>query len=141
MFKQSVFSHTISYTITDQGIHLINDFPLKSLIESFPLNGVLKLVNVLQKHFEEINGRPLKITTESLKAEIWGHYYFERIYPPLRSILNFISLNKLVNKIDTSILEYDCAELGTDPNRRLWDFLSHFNFLFSRLVSDKPINM
>ena len=136
MSTTSVLGQTISYSLSENGIHLINDLALHQLIRENPKRGVKQLVKNLKNHFKIEKGRKLKISDESLKTEIWGHYYFEKIYIPFRGLLKFFFLKKLVDRLDISLQEYDCGELGFDPNRWIWDILSGFNGLFSSFLRD-----
>lgn len=136
MFSLTIFNYTITYSFTKAGVHLISDAELHLLIRNYPVKGVNQLAEDLKTHFEKVNQRPLKISAKSLGAEIRGHYYFEKLYPPFRWLLRFFFLSKITNILDTSLKEYDCAEAGTDPNRKIWDFLSRFNGLFSFFVRD-----
>ena len=136
MSTTKVFRHTISYSLSENGIHLINDLALHQLIRENPKRGVKQLVKNLKDHFRSKKQTELKITDESLKTEIWGHYYFEKIYFPFRGLLKFFFPKKLVARLDLSLEEYDCGEQGFDPNRCIWDILSKFNGLFSLFLRD-----
>ncbi len=137
MFSLIIFNCTITYSLTKAGVHLISDAELHRLIRNYPVKGVSQLAEGLKRHFEEVNQRPLKIRAKSLGAEIRGHYYFEKLYLPFRWLLRVFFLNKVADILDTSLKEYDCAEAGTDPNRKIWDLLSRFDGLFSFFVRDK----
>lgn len=136
MSTTKVFRHTISYSLSETGIHLINDEALHLLIKENPKKGISQLVKNLKEHFRTESKRKLKISDESLKTEIWGHYYFEKMYNPFRGLLKFFFLKKLVDRLDLSLEEYDCGEPGFDPNRWIWDILSRFNGLFSVFLKD-----
>ena len=131
-----VSRQSISYTLSENGIHLFNDEALHLLIKENPKQGVRQLVKNLKEHFKTEKGRDLKISDESLQTEIWGHYFFEKLYIPFRGLLTFFFLKKIVNRLDKSLLEYDCGELGYDPNRWIWDTLSVFNGFFSLFLRD-----
>lgn len=137
MFTLTIFNYTITYSLTRTGVHLISDNGLHQLIRNYPVIGVNQLAEELKRQFEEAKKRPLKITKKSLAAEIRGHYYFEKLYLPFRRLLRFFFLRKITDLLDTSLEEYDCAEAGTDPNRKIWDFLSRFDGVFSFFVRDK----
>ncbi len=137
MSTTRVFKQIISYSLSKNGIHLINDESLHTLIKENPKQGISQLVKTLKEHFKTETNRELKISDESFKTEIWGHYFFEKIYIPFRGILKLLFLNKVVNRLDLSLQEYDCGELFYDPNRWIWDVLSSFNRLFSLFMQDK----
>lgn len=137
MFNLSIFNYTITYSLTKTGVHLISDMELHGLITRYPVKGVNLLAGDLKKHFEEINQRALNIGPKSLATEIRGHYYFEKFYLPFRKILRFFFLHKITDILDHSLKAYDCAEAGTDPNRKIWDFLSHFDRLISFFLRDR----
>ncbi|MBX2953800.1 MAG: hypothetical protein KF870_14960 [Leadbetterella sp.] len=137
MFTLTIFNCTLTYSLTDAGVHLISDAGLHQLIRTYPVKGVNRLAEELKKHFEEVKKRPLKITTKSLATEIRGHYYFEKLYLPFRRLLRFFFLQKITDILDNSLKAYDCAEAAVDGNRRLWDFLSLFDGIFSFFVRDR----
>ncbi len=130
---------TISYTISDHGIHFNNDDALHELIKQSPKTGVKLLVKEVKHQFFLQNNRELQITDESLMTEIWGHYYFEVLFNTFKWIPKMFSFTKLIQLIETSTKEYDCAEKGTDPNRFIWDFLSYFKPIFKLFLRDKPL--
>lgn len=137
MLTLTVFNCTITYSFTNAGVHLISDEELHRLIRHYPLKGVDQLAEDLKKHFEELNKRPLNITEKSLGAEIRGHYYFEKLYPPFRWLLRIFFLRKISDILDNSLKAYDCAEAGIDGNRKIWDFLSRFDSIFSFFLRDR----
>ncbi|WP_367915477.1 hypothetical protein [Leadbetterella sp. DM7] len=136
MFTRTLFNCTITYSFSDAGIHLISDPELHRLMKNYPEKGVRELAEALKTHFGEVKKRPLNISTKSLVTEIRGHYYFEKLYPPFRRLLQVIFLQKLANLVDKSLKAYDCAEAGKDGNRKIWDFLSHFDRVFSWFLRD-----
>jgi hypothetical protein len=135
-----VYEHTISFDISEMGIHLYNDNALHLLIMENPKQGVRALVRKLKQEFKNEKSRELEISEESLMTEIWGHHFFEKIYLPFRGIVKVLFLQKIVNRLDTSLKEYDCGEVGFDPNRWLWDLLSHFNGFFSLFLNDSSVD-
>ena len=137
MFTLTIFNYTITYSLTGAGVHLISDMELHQLISAYPEKGVRKLAEDLKKHFEEVKKRPLNITVKSLATEIRGHYYFEKMYLPFRWLLRLFLLRKIADKLDNSLKAYDCAEAAIDGNRKIWDFLSLFDGLFSFFVRDR----
>lgn|GEM_PF-1225482 len=136
MYTLIIFNYTITYSLTDAGVHLISDAGLHQLMRDYPVKGVRLLAEELKKHFEEEKKRPLKITVKSLVTEIRGHYYFEKLYLPFRWLLRVFFLHKIARILDNSLKAYDCAEAHIDGNRRLWDFLSRFDGLFSFFARD-----
>lgn len=136
MSTTPVLGQTISYALSENGIHLINDAALHQLIRENPKQGVTQLVKNLKNYFKLEKGIKLKISDESLKTEIWGHYFFEKIYILFRGLLKFFFLKKLVDRLDISLQEYDCGEPGFDPNRGIWDILSRFNGVISLFLRD-----
>ena len=136
MFTITLLGHTITYSFTKTGVHLISDMELHRLITQYPLRGVNRLAKALKAHFEEVQQRPLQIASPSLAVEIRGHYYFEKFYLPFRKTLRFLFLHRITDILDNSLKAYDCAEAQTDPNRKIWDFLSWFDGLFSFFMRD-----
>jgi hypothetical protein len=132
--KTQIGKHTISYSLTHAGVHILHDASLHALFLESPISGIKKLSTALLASFHEVQGRPLSIVHSSLVLEIWGHYYFEKYYRYFRWMIPFSSLR---SRLDLATQEFDCGEAKIDSNRWIWDLLTPTLSLAQVFLSDK----
>lgn len=113
----------LTFNITEHGVHLFNDKSLHDLMDVNPVEGIEKLAILLKNEFHLTQNRPLKISNKSLAIEIWGHFWFERLYLKIPHLFRILGLSE---RIEKSMTEFDCAEYPIDNNRFVWDILSIF---------------
>lgn len=132
-----IYNIPISYSITTHGVHIIYDMPLHQLMQQAPSSGIAQLSAKAKADFEIVNQRTLNISENSLTLEIWGHYYFEKCFNRVSWLLPSFIFKKLIERVEKSMQEFDCAEWPIDRNRWIWDILSWFKPAFDLIVKDK----
>lgn len=129
----------ISFSVTRYGVHLQHDASLHRLIKYIPVSGTGLLSEQLKEKFRDVNHRDLGISRNSLVMEIWGHYYFERVFKHTQWLLSASFLFPLKDRLIKATREFDCAEWPIDTNRWLWDFLAFFTPLCRIFLRDRAI--
>ncbi len=121
--------------IFGQGVVRIeNNEELLVYIGESPYVHTKQLVEAIQAIYSQSYGSRLGITGSSFIIEIWGHTYFE--YTMLRNerLGRFLFPFGLYKRLVDSCKVIDCGEASIDGNRWLWDVLSVFVPLVSRII-------
>ncbi len=115
-------------------VRIENNEELLEYIGESPYVRTKQLVEVVQAIYSQSYGSRLGITDNSFITEIWGHTYFE--YTMLRNerLGRFLFPFGLYKRLVDSCKVIDCGEARIDGNRWLWDVLSVFVPLISRII-------
>jgi hypothetical protein len=87
-----------------------------------------KLVEILKSDYLSLLNKDLKITTNSLVSEIYGHIYASKLAKKLKKLIKTNFTNRILNFIIHRSDSIDCGESDIDTNRWLWDILSKLKF-------------
>ncbi|MEH6308228.1 hypothetical protein RYH73_21405 [Olivibacter sp. CPCC 100613] len=115
-------------------IRISNDIDLWHFFDHDITQKTAWLINAIQQDHESLYGAPLKIRSNSLAVEIWGHLYFE--YYLLR-FARFLGIHHQSQKLQcllgrTAII--DCGEKNKDSNRFLWDCFALFSSILPYIL-------
>lgn len=133
----NILGHTLSYTISDNIVHIYCDDGFYALMETFPRKGTELLCIALQRDFKKRNGRAIKASQRSLAIEIWGHYFFELLFNKLKWLLNNSVMMSIKERLETATDIIDCGEGDHDSNRWIWDSLVPFYAVIKSMIVDK----
>lgn len=121
----NIASHMITIDISNVGVHIYGDESLQALMLDNPLQHVINLADAAKNEFEKIHHKLLRINTQSLIVEIWGHYYLlQRQLPRLQWMHRYKLTKFIIIRLENSAMVYDCATFPTDKNRWVWDILA-----------------
>lgn len=83
-------------------------------------------VHSIKSDYRILIGEELKISTDSIMLEIWGHVYASYLAKAMKKLIRLKLIANLANFIINRSDTIDCGESETDSNRRLWDLLVPF---------------
>lgn len=105
----------ITYGISPQVIHVVNDSELKKFYPLKGSKGIAELAATLLSIYKDQAGKAIDITVLSLTAEIIGHIDVGYIGGILKAV---------TKNIVTSTNIIDCGEKSVDKNRAFWDAIT-----------------
>ena len=106
-------------------------------------NGALELSGYILEEYEKCQGKPLKITQDSLAIEILAHTYvdsFSLAISRAKRILPDVlepPVEKLMENIRSHTGIIDCGEKEVDSNRWIWDMLVPYKGLIYGVLGDR----
>jgi hypothetical protein len=98
------------------------------------------LVNAIKLDYLIFCNEELKVSSNSMIVEIWGHALASAFANWLANTFNFAPIKKFASWIKNRSDSVDCGERGIDHNRILWDILSILKKPIALLVSKSPKN-
>ncbi len=107
-------------------VGIVNDRSLRRMVGPQPELAAVSLVDLIKADYAAIYGTALLIADDSFIVEIWGHLYFDYFLLKYKTVLRFILLFGLYDRLCRSCEVIDCGERGKDPNRRVWDAIARY---------------
>ena len=113
----------INIALTDRIVRVDNDENLKALLHTGKRAAALQLSTHIRQMYEKEFGKPLKISTKSLAAEIYDHYLIQEMTFKAERVIGKIRPTRwMVRHMEV----IDCGEQAVDNNRFLWNLASIF---------------
>jgi len=132
-----VYNYFIQVTFHRGIVQIENNTALQGLMKDYARTGVPLLVTEIYKKYQEMWGTPLNIKRHSLELEIWGHYYFEKIFGGVKFIFRKMGWHRIKRRLTQATADFDCGEKDKDSNRWFWDLYSIFYPLLILPFRDK----
>lgn len=111
--------YKITYGISPQVIHVVNDSELKKFYALKGKKGITELAQTLRATYKYQTGKDIDITLLSLTAEIFGHIDAGYIGGILKAVTGK-DIKDIVKRTDI----IDCGEKSVDTNRAIWDAIT-----------------
>ena len=120
--------HDISVCYTDHLVQIKTDEKLLAFLQK-PSRDATELSAYIKKTYEEILGKELKISVESLAIELLIHVYVDEFARGIEDFGKFLplylkaQLETCMQKIERRTEVIDSGEAEIDPNRKFFDKL------------------
>ncbi|HIS46337.1 MAG TPA: hypothetical protein IAB46_02060 [Candidatus Scybalocola faecigallinarum] len=106
-------------------------------------NGALKLSGYILEEYKKCQGKPLKISKDSLAIEILAHTYIDSFSQAISAADKVLPaalrgpLEKLMDNLRSHTGIIDCGETAVDNNRWIWDMLTPYKGLIYGALGDR----
>lgn len=120
---------TVSYR--DASVHVKANGRLRTYVRS-SRNAYSELAGQIREEYRSRYGRELGISRGSLATELRIHVQTDNLLWRLSRLPLGAGWRKLVGRVKIHTEMIDCGERKVDPNRKLFDILSHIPLLRAR---------
>lgn len=121
--------HNISIRYIDHLVQIKTDNCLRKYLRSTPSRRALELSKHIRKEYQNVMGKELKITQDSLAIEILLHVYIDDVAHLIEMLDKIFpahikkQLQSCAEKLKGHTEVIDSGETAIDPNRKVFDGL------------------